>query len=209
MAKNYCGNLFIVAAPSGGGKTTLVKHLSQSMENIEISISHTTRPMRPGERDGVDYHFINDEQFHSMVQENAFLEHAQVFNYLYGTAIAQINARLQAGVDILLDIDWQGAAQIKHIFPDSVSIFIIPPSIDALQQRLLKRRQDKDEVISERMKKAQHEMSHFDEFDYLIVNDTFARAAADLHAIVVADRLRLERQKNKQVKLLSFLLSPQ
>ncbi|KTD31719.1 guanylate kinase [Legionella moravica] len=207
MAGNYFGNLYIVAAPSGGGKTSLVRNLITTLDDIEVSISHTTRPMRPGEQNGVDYFFVSEHEFIQMVNDNAFIEHAQVFNHLYGTSVEQIKRRLQQGIDIVLDIDWQGAEQIRHSFPDAVSIFIVPPSLDELKQRLLNRRQDKDEVISDRMKKAQDELSHYPEFDYLIVNDTFEHAAMDLRAIVTADRLRIDRQVNKQSKLLSFLMS--
>lgn len=203
------GNLFIVAAPSGGGKTSLVKKLIETLEDIEVSISHTTRTMRPGEQHGVDYFFIDEEEFIHMIDDCAFLEHARVFNHLYGTSMEQITSRLQDGIDVILDIDWQGAEQIRRSFPDVVSIFIIPPSLDALKQRLLNRRQDKDEVISDRMKKAQDELSHYPEFDYLIVNDSFEKAAMELGAIVIANRLRIGRQINKQSKLLSFLLSSQ
>lgn len=206
---DYSGNLFIVAAPSGGGKTSLVKHLIQALDHIEVSISHTTRRMRPGETHGVDYFFIEENQFMTLANAGAFLEYAHVFNHLYGTSMNQIKSCLEQGIDIVLDIDWQGAAQIKQAFPEAVSIFIIPPSIDELKQRLMNRRQDKDEIISERMKKAQDELSHYSEFDYLIVNDTFEHAAKDLEAIVIANRLRIERQVNKQSKLLSFLLSSQ
>lgn len=205
----YSGNLFIVAAPSGGGKTSLVKKLVETFKHIEISISHTTRAMRPGEVDGVDYFFVDDNKFNNMINENAFLEYAQVFNHLYGTSKAQISERLECGIDVVLDIDWQGAAQIKQAFPDAVTVFIVPPSINELQQRLKNRRQDKDEVISSRMRKAQAELSHYSEFDYLIVNETFEHAAADLGAIVIANRLRTERQVKKQSKLLSFLMSSQ
>ncbi len=209
MADNHLGNLFIVAAPSGGGKTSLVRKLVATLEHVEVSISHTTRTMRPGEQHGADYFFVDDNVFIKMINDNAFLEHAQVFNHLYGTSIAQISERLSHGVDVVLDIDWQGAAQIKKSFPDAVSIFIIPPSLDELKQRLTNRRQDKDEVISERMKKAQDELSHYAEFDYLIVNDNFEHAALELNAIVIANRLRTARQINKQAKLLSFLMSTQ
>lgn len=207
MAGNYSGNLYIVAAPSGGGKTSLVRNLITTLDDIEVSISHTTRSMRPGEQNGVDYFFVSEHEFIQMVNDNAFIEHAQVFNHLYGTSVEQIKRRLQQGIDIVLDIDWQGAEQIRHTFPDAVSIFIVPPSLDELKQRLMNRRQDKDEVISDRMKKAQDELSHYPEFDYLIVNDTFEHAAMDLRAIVTADRLRIDRQVNKQSKLLSFLMS--
>ena len=206
---DYSGNLFIVAAPSGGGKTSLVKKLIETLDHIEVSVSHTTRTMRPGERDGVDYFFIDDKEFINMVNDNAFLEHAKVFNNLYGTSIEQINARLACGIDVVLDIDWQGAEQIRCSFPDAVSIFIIPPSLDALKQRLTNRQQDNHDVISDRMKKAQNELSHYPEFDYLIVNDDFEHAAMELGAIVIANRLRVQRQVNKQSKLLSFLMSSQ
>lgn len=203
------GNLFIVAAPSGGGKTSLVKKVVETLDDVEISISHTTRVMRPGEKHGVDYFFVDESEFINMINDHAFLEHAKVFNHLYGTSIAQIKERLGHGVDVILDIDWQGAEQIRQAFPKAVSIFIIPPSIEELKFRLMNRKQDGDEVISHRMKKAQDELSHYSEFDYLIVNDNFEHAAMELGAIVIANRLRIERQVNKQSKLLSFLLSSQ
>jgi guanylate kinase len=206
---NYLGNLFIVAAPSGGGKTSLVRNLVNALDQIEISISHTTRAMRPGETHGIDYFFVSENEFMAMIAAHDFLEYAQVFNHLYGTSLGQINTRMEQGIDVVLDIDWQGAAAIKRIFPQAVSVFIIPPSLEALKLRLMNRQQDKDEVISERMKKAQNELSHYTEFDYLIVNDTFEHAAADLEAIVIANRLRTERQINRQAKLLSFLMSSQ
>lgn len=209
MPKNYPGNLYIVAAPSGGGKTSLVRHLVTTLDDIAISISHTTREIRPGESDGIDYFFVDEAQFINMVNDNAFIEHARVFNNLYGTSAAEINARLKKGIDVVLDIDWQGAEQIRRMFPHAVSIFIIPPSLEELKKRLMNRRQDKDEVISGRMVKAQDELSHYPEFDYLIVNDNFEHAAVELRAIVIANRLRMEKQVNKQAKLLSFLLSSQ
>lgn len=201
------GNLFIVAAPSGGGKTSLVKQLISSLNQIEVSISHTTRAMRPGEIDGVDYFFVDTLEFTRMIEDAAFLEHAEVFNHLYGTSKAQIHTRLKQGIDVVLDIDWQGAKQIKNDFPEAVSVFIIPPSLDELQQRLLNRKQDKDEVIKDRMVRAKDETSHFEEFDYLIVNENFDEAYLELRAVVVANRLKTSRQKNKQKKLLSLLLA--
>lgn len=207
MAGNYSGNLYIVAAPSGGGKTSLVRHLVTTLDDIVISISHTTRAMRPGERDGVDYFFIDEDQFITMVNDNAFIEHARVFNHFYGTSTEQIIQRLEQGIDVVLDIDWQGAEQIRRIFPDAVSIFIVPPSLEALKQRLMNRRQDNEGVISDRMTKAQDELSHYPEFDYLIVNDNFEHAAVELRSIVIANRLRMAGQINKQIKLLSFLLA--
>ncbi len=207
MGDSYPGNLVIVAAPSGGGKTSLVKELVSNLPNIEISISHTTRKMRPGEKEGVDYFFITESQFLEMIHANAFIEHARVFNHHYGTSVAQINTRLQAGIDIVLDIDWQGAQQIREIFPTAISIFILPPSLEVLQQRLLDRRQDDEEVIDKRMRRVHDELSHYSEFDYLIVNDDFSKACLDLQAIVRANRLRMVRQKVEQGKLLSFLLT--
>jgi guanylate kinase len=207
MVGAYSGNLIIVAAPSGGGKTSLVRKLVSTLDNIEISISHTTRKMRPGEKHGVDYFFIDTERFLEMINANEFLEHAQVFHHHYGTSITQINTRLQAGIDIVLDIDWQGAQQIRQIYPNAISVFIIPPSLLALKQRLLDRRQDDDEVIGHRMKQAQDELSHYAEFDYLIVNDDFAKAVLQLQAIVIANRLRMSRQAVILGKLLSFLLT--
>lgn len=207
MAENVSGSLFIVAAPSGGGKTSLVKKLVNHLDNIAVSISHTTRKKRPGETDGVDYFFVDDKLFDDMVDEGAFVEHARVFNHSYGTSVAQITDRLRAGMDIVLDIDWQGAQQIKRMFADAVGIFIIPPSVDVLKQRLKARQQDDKQTISNRMQCAHDEMSHYNEFDYLIVNDDFDKAGAELSAIVIAHRLRMARQSRKQSKLLSFLLT--
>jgi guanylate kinase len=207
MQGNYKGNLYIVAAPSGGGKTSLVKKLVETVDNIEVSISHTTRAKRPGEKEASDYFYVSEEEFLNMVNDNAFIEHARVFNYFYGTSVKQITKRIEHGVDVVLDIDWQGAEQIRRNYPESVSIFIVPPSLEVLEQRLMQRGQDKDHVINERMNKAKDEMSHYPEFDYLIVNEDFDRAAMELQSIVIANRLKIERQVNKQAKLLSFLLS--
>lgn len=207
MSENYKGNLFIVAAPSGGGKTSLVKKLVSEFNDIEISISHTTRTIRPGEVDKVDYYFIDKDQFMTMIKEGAFVEHAKVFNNYYGTSFKQIEDRLRGGIDVVLDIDWQGAKQMRARFKDATSIFIIPPSIEVLKKRLMNRQQDGDDVIETRMKCAHDELSHYAEFDYLIVNDSFENAANELKAIVAAKRLTMDRQSDKQGKLLSFLLS--
>lgn len=209
MNDNDFGSLFIVAAPSGGGKTSLVRELVNHLSEINVSISHTTRKKRPGETHGVDYFFVDEQTFTQMIAESAFVEYAQVFNHYYGTTVAQITERLQKGIDIVLDIDWQGAQQIRYAFKDAVSIFVIPPSLDVLKNRLQRRQQDDDETITSRMQSARDEMSHYPEFDYLIVNDDFAKAAAELKAIVVAHRLRMARQSFKQRQLLSFLLSSQ
>ncbi len=155
----------------------------------------------------MDYFFVDVPVFMSMVEKNSFVEHAQVFNHFYGTSALQIIDRLRSGIDVVLDIDWQGAQQIRHTFANAVSIFVIPPSLEILQKRLMDRRQDNEDVISERMHRACEEMSHYAEFDYLIVNDDFAQASSELSAIVIAHRLRIARQSEQQRKLLSFLLS--
>lgn len=207
MADTYTGNVIIVAAPSGGGKTSLVKNLIDTVDNVEVSTSHTTRKIRPGETEGKDYFFVDDSQFQTMIAANGFIEHAQVFNHYYGTSVAQIKSRLMEGIDVVLDIDWQGAQQIRNLFPQAISIFIIPPSLTILQDRLQKRQQDNEKVIKERMKRAQAELSHYPEFDYLIVNDDFNTAANELKAIVIAHRLHTDCQTRKHAKLLSFLLT--
>ncbi len=207
MGDAYPGNLFIVAAPSGGGKTSLVKKLVQDLENIHVSVSHTTRDMRLAETNGVDYFFVDELEFQRMIDSHDFVEYARVFNHLYGTSLSQIKQRLQEGIDIVLDIDWQGAQQIKASFSDAVSVFIIPPSLDVLKQRLLDRRRDDEQDINNRMQRAKDELSHYSEFDFLIVNDNFDNAACELRSIVIAQRLRITRQSHQQRKLLSFLLS--
>ncbi|MFA5959332.1 MAG: guanylate kinase [Tatlockia sp.] len=209
MTDSYSGNLIIVAAPSGGGKTSLVKKLVSTVDDIEISTSHTTRKIRPGEKDGVDYFFIEEPTFSEMIKAGDFLEHALVFKHHYGTSKAQINTRLKAGIDVVLDIDWQGAQQIKRLYPEAISVFVIPPSLTVLQQRLQDRKQDNEEVISHRMQNAKDELTHFKEFDYLIINDDFDKAACELEAIVRVNRLRMTRQAVKERKLLSFLLASQ
>lgn len=201
------GHLFIVAAPSGGGKTSLIKELVANQTDIEVSISHTTRSKRPGEVEGVDYFFVAEDVFQQMIVDDAFVEYALVFNHFYGTSLAQIKNRLQAGIDVVLDIDWQGAEQMKLLFPAATTIFIIPPSLDALRERLRMRRQDNESVIESRMQRAKDELSHYLEFDYLIVNDDFHKAAAELSAIVTAKRLTLANQIKRLRKLLSILLS--
>jgi len=207
MADTHTGNVIIVAAPSGGGKTSLVKKLIDTLENVEVSVSHTTRKIRPGECDGKDYFFIDEPAFQKIIDDHGFIEYAQVFNHLYGTSVAQIQKRLKAGIDVVLDIDWQGAQQIRKLFPQAISIFIIPPSLTTLQERLQNRRQDNEKVIKERMRRAQDELSHYPEFDYLIINDDFETAASELQAIVVTHRLRTACQTIKHTKLLSFLLT--
>jgi guanylate kinase len=209
VAEQNLGSLFIVAAPSGGGKTSLVQKLVGHLDDILVSVSHTTRDKRTGEVDGKDYFFTEEHQFLEMAAQGEFVEHARVFDYLYGTSKLQIEKNLAEGTDVVLDIDWQGAAQIKQQFPDAVTIFILPPSLDVLKRRLMARQRDNMDVIADRMQRACDELSHYDVFDYLIVNDNFNQAAAELRAIVISNRLRATRQIQKQDKLLSFLLSSQ
>jgi guanylate kinase len=201
------GSLYIFAAPSGAGKTSLVKALVETTADIEVSVSHTTRAPRPGEVDGVNYHFTDVAAFQAMVAQGAFLEHAQVFDNYYGTARANIEQRLAAGVDVILEIDWQGARQVREQFPDSVGIFILPPSRQALEERLRGRGQDEDEVIARRMRDAESEMSHYGEFDYLVINDDFATSLAELAAIVTAQRLRTRAQASRHQQKLQALLA--
>lgn len=177
-------NLYIVAAPSGGGKTSLVNALLKRDDRLRLSISHTTRPPREGEVDGQHYYFVSEDEFSRLVAGNAFLEHAQVYDHRYGTGRAQVQQQLDQGYDVMLDIDWQGAAQIRQSFPQCRSIFILPPSLEELQRRLSLRGQDSAEVIARRMQKARSELSHAHEFDYMIVNDDFDAALQDLHAII-------------------------
>lgn len=184
------GTLYVIAAPSGAGKTSLVKALVESLPEIAVSVSHTTRAPRPGERDDVDYHFVDQRRFDAMIAAGSFLEYARVFDHCYGTSRAGVVQRLAQGVDVILEIDWQGARQVRAAMPDSVGIFILPPSRAALEQRLHQRGQDGEEVIARRMRDAVTEMSHYDEFDYLIVNDRFETALDDLRAIVRTHRLR-------------------
>lgn len=209
MVEQLRGSLFIVAAPSGGGKTSLVKHLVGNMQDMTVSVSHTTRDKRHGEQDGTHYFFIDEPTFLDMARAGEFIEHAWVFDCLYGTSKIQIHKQLEQGIDVVLDIDWQGAAQIKQIFPDAVSIFIVPPSLEVLKQRLLNRQRDNADVIEDRMQRACAEMSHYSEFDYLIVNDNFDKSSFELEAIVLANRLRVSKQMQKQQALLSFLLASQ
>ncbi len=184
------GILFIVSAPSGAGKTSLVKALLERESTLGLAISYTTRQPRPGELDGVHYHFVDEGRFLAMIAGGAFLEHAQVFGNRYGTAEAKVREALVAGQDLLLEIDWQGARQVRQRFPGAVSIFILPPSAAILAERLRGRGQDSEEIIATRMQQARDEMSHFDEYDYLVVNDKFDQALDDLACLVRAERLR-------------------
>ncbi|MBC9252869.1 guanylate kinase [Pseudomonas alcaligenes] len=200
------GTLYIVSAPSGAGKTSLVKALLDSETQIRVSVSHTTRAMRPGEADGVNYHFVSREQFTSMLEHNDFLEHAQVFDNLYGTSQKWVEQTLADGYDLILEIDWQGAQQVRRLMPKAKSIFILPPTQEALRHRLTNRGQDSGEIIERRMRDAVSEMSHYVEYDYLVINDDFAHALSDLKAIFRANQLLQEPQQQRHAGLLGELL---
>jgi len=201
------GSLYTVSAPSGAGKTSLVKALVERTSGIRVSVSHTTRAMRPGEVDGVNYHFVDQEKFMAMVEIGAFLEHARVFNNFYGTSQQWVEDALARGTDVILEIDWQGAQQVRRLVKDTVSVFIAPPSLETLRQRLTGRGQDSAQVIASRMQQAVTEMSHYPEADYLIVNDDFEQAVLDLQSLVRGKRLRLERQQQRHAALLQELLA--
>ncbi len=201
------GTLYIISAPSGAGKTTLVKKLIAKTNDLIVSVSHTTRQSREGEIHGKDYFFVDVETFQTMQNENAFLECAQVFDNFYGTAQQTVEDNLAQGKDVLLEIDWQGAQQVRHLLPDSVSIFILPPSIETLRQRLEGRGKDDVEIINRRMKDAVTEMSHYPEFDYLIVNDDFSEALKALKSIVLTNRLKQSWQSQHLQSLLTNLLA--
>ena len=201
------GSLYIVAAPSGAGKTSLVNALIKKTLDIQVSVSHTTRKPRPGEVDGQHYHFVSEREFLDLRASGAFLESAKVFDHYYGTSKAHINENLVRGTDVLLEIDWQGARQVREAMNEVVSVFILPPSREALQARLEARGQDDETVIARRMRDAIEEMSHYDEFDYLIFNDDFDDALNSLSAIFAARRLRRGPQVTKHKEALNALLN--
>lgn len=205
------GNLFILSAPSGAGKSSLIKALLAKSLNananpLQVSVSHTTRDPRPGEVDGEHYHFVSREAFELLIAQNAFFEYAEVFGNYYGTSRITIEHTLSKGIDVFLDIDWQGARQVKEQMPDTCSIFILPPSATALRERLVSRGQDAQSVIEKRMQEAVSEMSHYDEFDFVLVNDDFSTALDELNCVVQAQRLRKTRQKLQQRALIADLL---
>ena len=202
------GTLYIISAPSGAGNSSLLRALLEILGgSLALSVSHTTRSPRPGEVNGKDYHFIDVATFRKMVDSNAFFEHAQVFDNYYGTSKQGVTAQLQAGVDVILEIDWQGARLIRELMPAAVSIFILPPSREALQQRLQDRGQDDAAVVARRMRDAVSEMSHYHEFDYLVINDVFKAALDELAAILLSHRLRLPAQQQRHAGLLAALLA--
>jgi guanylate kinase len=204
---NPSGTLYIISAPSGAGKTSLVKALLEQTGQITVSVSHTTRAARPGEVDGKDYHFTSIDNFRSMIEQQAFLEHAQVFDNFYGTSRASVLELMARGLDVILEIDWQGAQQVRKQIPEAVSIFILPPSREELEKRLRGRNTDSDEVIARRMRDAISEMSHYREFNYLVFNDDFATALAELRAVILARRQRAALQIARQQSLLDALLA--
>lgn len=200
------GQLLIISAPSGAGKTSLIKALIDAEDRIEVSVSHTTRPKRPGEQDGANYFFVSETEFLSLRDTGAFFEWAEVFGHYYGTGIAQLETRLAQGADVILEIDWQGAQQVRKVLPDSAWAFILPPSIESLKARLEARGQDNQDTIEVRMAAAQAEMSHWEEADYLIINEDFNVALMELQAVVRSLRLRISQQRAALSELIAHLM---
>ena len=207
MQTHGTGNLFVVAAPSGTGKTTLVHALIKVLPNVAISISHTTRPKRSSEINHVHYHFVDDDTFQSMVNQQDFLEHATIFGCHYGTSKSWVQQTLSKGKDVILEIDWQGQQQIKRLIPETISIFILPPSRQDLQARLSRRNQDHPEMLQKRLADAREATKHLHEFDYIVVNDYFEQAVTDLTHIVATSRLSEKNQSIKLTLLINELLA--
>lgn len=202
------GLLFVVAAASGTGKTSLVKALLDRTSNLHVSVSHTTRPKRSGELDGIHYHFIEKDNFTAQIEQGGFIEYAEVFGNYYGTSQRTVEEQLKQGHDVLLEIDWQGAAQVRKLFPDSIQIFILPPSQFDLKQRLSNRGTDSVEVIEHRLDCAVSDMQQYVNFDYIIINDSFDRALHELEAVITANRMTLAQQANRHSALIQNLLNP-
>ena len=209
MSESAPGCLFVIAAPSGGGKTSLVNALLAREPGIRLSVSYTTRTPRPGEHEGVHYHFVDEARFAALKDGGEFLEHAHVHGNWYATSATWLAAQVAAGQDVLLEIDWQGAAQVRRLIPDSVHVFILPPSLGVLKERLEGRGQDAPEVIARRLAGAVEEMRRWREFDYVIINQDFATAVDDLAAIVRAARLKVARQGGRHARLLRSLTEPE
>ena len=206
MSRTAPGTLFVVAAPSGGGKTSLTRALLANDQGIRLSVSYTTRAPRPGEREGLDYHFISIERFMALREAGEFLEHAQVHGNWYATSASWLRAQVDAGEDVLLEIDWQGAAQVRKLIPSSIHIFILPPSLSQLEERLHRRGQDDKLTIARRLEAAKDEIRHCTEFNYVIINQDFASAVGDLTAIVRASRLRAPQQCLRHEALIAHLI---
>ena len=202
------GLLFVVSAASGTGKTSLVKALLERVNNLHVSVSHTTRGQRPGELDGVHYHFSNKEDFLNLVNDGGFIEYAEVFGNYYGTAQATVKEQLTKGHDVLLEIDWQGAQQVRRLFPESKQIFILPPSQFDLRERLSNRGTDAVDVIEHRLSCAVEDMQQYSNFDYIIINDDFNKALHDLEAVIIANRLVLSQQAARHEQLIQKLITP-
>ncbi|WP_076920491.1 MULTISPECIES: guanylate kinase [unclassified Pseudoalteromonas] len=200
------GNLFILSAPSGAGKSSLINALLKKHADMKVSVSHTTRAPRPGENNAEHYHFVSVDEFKALIAKDDFFEWAQVFNNYYGTSKQAIESQLAAGIDVFLDIDWQGARQVREIIDDVKTIFILPPSKQELEQRLNNRGQDSAEIIAGRMAQAQSETSHYNEYDYVVVNDDFDTALSDLETIVITQRLTLKAQVARHQTLINELL---
>lgn len=200
------GQLFVISAPSGAGKTSLIKALRERRPELALSVSHTTRPRRDGEVNGEHYHFVDISQFEVMLAQEAFVEHAKVFDNYYGTSKAAISEELERGRDLILEIDWQGAAQVKKLFPEAIFIFILPPSSAELESRLRNRASDDDEVIARRLAEARREMRECDWYDYLVINDDFEQALNELDALFTAATLETDRQRERQPELIADLL---
>ncbi|NIF27930.1 guanylate kinase [Pantoea sp. Tr-811] len=201
------GTLYIVSAPSGAGKTSLVTALIKADPRVSVSVSHTTRAMRPGEQHGVNYHFVSHDDFKALIGKGDFLEHAEVFGNFYGTSRSALQEVLDQGNDLILEIDWQGAQQVRKLMPEARSVFILPPSQQALRERLDGRGQDSEEIIAGRMQEAVSEMEHYNEYEYVIINDDFAVALEELKAVFVANRLLLGKQQQRYSGLLKELLA--
>ncbi len=200
------GQLYVISAPSGAGKTSLVKALLESTPNLEVSVSHTTRDIRPGETDGINYHFVDESQFESIRDADGFFEWAQVFGNFYGTSSQAVQEKLADGIDVILEIDWQGARQVKALVNTAISIFVLPPSTAALRRRLTDRGQDNDEIIEGRMQAARDEIGHYSEADFIVLNDEFETALHDLQSIVRAQRLSQEVQSRELTGVIADLL---
>ena len=204
--KKMSGQLYMVSAPSGAGKTSLVRALVEANDDLSVSVSHTTRPKRPGEVDGINYHFISEAQFNDIKRQGGFFEWAQVFDNFYGTSKQSVIELLNQGVDVILEIDWQGASQVKQQMPDSVAIFILPPSTATLRDRLTQRGQDEPSVIERRMQSARDEISHYANADFIVLNDNFETALSDLQAIVRSQQLSQYHQSQHLTSVIEDLL---